>query len=131
MAKVWSENSYCKRKQVGTFIVKDNTIISDGFNGTPKGMDNYCEESDGNTKWSVIHAEANAICKLAKNTTSAVGATLYTTLSPCKECAKLILSSGINRVVYAKEHSDIDGLKLLKHAGLLVQYLNIDEILNK
>jgi len=128
MAREWANNSYCKRKKVGAFIVKDNMIISDGYNGTPKNMDNCCEDNDGETKWVVIHAEANALLKLAKSTNSSAGATLYTTLSPCQECSKLILSAGIVRVIYDKQHSNRKGLDLLQHAGILVQQLNFDEI---
>ena len=128
MAHVWAANSHCKRKQVGAFIVKNGTIISDGFNGTPQGMDNCCEDSDGETKWHVIHAEANAICKLADSTNSAGGGTLYVTLSPCKECSKLIRRSGITRVIYDRAHSDQDGVKLLKHAGILVQQLDMSNL---
>lgn len=128
MAHLWAKNSHCKRKQVGAFIVKNNTIISDGFNGTPKGMDNCCEGSDGETLWYVVHAEANAISKLAQSTNSAEGATLYITLSPCKECSKLILSAGIKRVVYDKQHSDVEGLKMLEFAGVEIGRLQVDNI---
>lgn len=121
MAEVWATNSYAKRKQVGCLIVKDRTIIADGYNGTPKGFDNACEDQEGETFWFVIHAEANAITKLAKTNQSGEGATIYTTLSPCKECSKLILQTGITRVVYKVEHSDKDGLNLLKQAGVLVE----------
>jgi dCMP deaminase len=128
MALIWAKNSHCKRKQVGAFIVKDQMIISDGFNGTPTGMDNCCEDSSGETKWHVIHAEANALMKLARSTNSANGATLYTTLSPCKECSKLILSSGISRIVFDKLHSDQSGIQLLKHANIIVDQLDISTI---
>lgn len=125
MAHVWAKNSHCKRKQVGCFIVKNNTIISDGFNGTPINMDNCCEDSSGETVWHVIHAECNAICKLAQSTNSSTGTTLYTTLSPCRECSKLILQAGINRVVYDIAHSDMSGVELLKYSGVLVQRLDL------
>ena len=128
MAHVWASNSHCKRKQVGAFVVKDGMIISDGFNGTPAGMDNCCEDADGKTKWNVMHAEANALMKLAKSTNSSDGATLYLTLSPCKECSKLILRAGISRVVYDKAHSDQDGVELLKHAGVSVQQLDMNNL---
>lgn len=127
MARVWAENSHCKRKQVGALVVKDNIIISDGFNGTPAGLDNTCEDSDGETKWTVIHAEANAICKLARSGNSAEGSTLYITLSPCRECCKMILMSGIRRVVYEQPHSDATGIDLLRHCGVLVQQLKIND----
>ena len=123
MAKVWSGNSYCKRKQVGVLIVKDGMIISDGFNGTPSGMDNCCEDTEGETLWHTIHAESNALMKLAKSSNSSNGATLYTTLSPCKECSKLILQAGIHRVVYLAQHSDPAGLTLLQQAGVQVVQL--------
>lgn len=128
MAHVWAENSHCKRKKVGAFIVKDGTIISDGFNGTPHGWDNCCEDSNGETNWQVIHAEANAILKLARSTNSCLGATLYITLSPCRECSKLILSSGIERVIYDKQHSDVSGLEMLTQSGIMVHQLSIDEL---
>lgn len=131
MAHVWAKNSHCKRKQVGAFIVKNNTIISDGFNGTPKNMDNCCEDASGETRWNVIHAEANAICKLAQSTNSAEGATLYITLSPCKECSKLILQSGITRVVYDVPHSDMSGVELLKYSNVLVERLDLNQIKTK
>lgn len=123
MAKVWSEMSYCKRKQVGVLIVKNRTIISDGYNGTPIGFENCCEDENGNTKWYVLHAEANAILKASKSTQSCDGATLYTTLSPCIECSKLILQSGIKRVVFSKKHSNIDGLLMLKKANVEITEL--------
>ena len=126
MAHIWAKNSHCKRKQVGVVIVKENTMISDGFNGTPRGMDNCCEDSDGETKWYVIHAEENAICKLAQSTNSARGATMYCTLSPCRECCKMILMTGIVRVVYDKQHSDTSGLDLLRYANIEVSQLNLD-----
>lgn len=125
MAHEWAKNSHCKRKQVGAFIVKDGAIISDGYNGTPANMDNCCEGPDGETKWNVIHAEANAILKLAKSTNSASGATLYITLSPCRECSKLILGADIKRVVYDRQHSNTEGLELLRYAGVSVEQLEM------
>ena len=123
MAEIWSTNSYCKRKQVGVLIVKDGMIISDGFNGTPSGRDNCCEDENGETKWETIHAESNALMKLAKSANSSVGATLYTTLSPCRECAKLIMQAGIQRLVYRNQHSDPTGLDLLQQSGVQVVQL--------
>ena len=122
MALEWAKLSYCERKQVGALIVKDRMIISDGFNGTPSGFENCCED-DGNTKWYVLHAEANAILKVASSTQSCKGSTLYITLSPCKECSKLIHQSGIKRVVYANQYKDISGLNFLEKAGVEVEYL--------
>ena len=124
MAKEWSTLSHCDRKKVGAIIVKDGMIISDGFNGTPTGFDNHCEDEEGYTKWYVLHAEANAILKVAKSTNSCEGATLYLTLSPCKECAKLIHQSGIKRLVYIKEYKDSSGLKFLKKAGIELNQIN-------
>lgn len=118
MAKEWGKLSYCKRKQVGAIIVKDRMIISDGYNGTPTGFENYCEDEEGYTKWYVLHAEANAILKVAASTQSARGATLYITLSPCKECSKLIHQAGIIRVVYSESYKDDSGLRFLKKAGV-------------
>ena len=126
MAHVWAENSHCKRKKVGALIVKDNMIISDGFNGTPSGMDNCCEDADGETKWEVIHAEANAILKLTNAHNSCEGATLYITLSPCRNCSKLILSSKIRRVVYGRMHSDDSGIMFLRDNGVLVHQLDLE-----
>jgi dCMP deaminase len=121
MASEWAKLSYCKRKQVGALIVKDRMIISDGYNGTPSGFENNCEDEDtGKTKWFVLHAEANAILKLASSTQSAKDATLYLTLSPCKECSKLILQSGISKLVYIHEYSDDDGISFLKEHGIEV-----------
>lgn len=114
MAKEWAKLSYCKRKQVGALIVKDRMIISDGYNGTPSGFENNCEDQDGKTHWYVLHAEANAILKLASSTQSAMGATLYLTLSPCKECSKLILQAGIKRLVYINKYSDDEGISFLR-----------------
>lgn len=118
MASEWSENSCCRRKKVGALIVKRNMIISDGYNGTPSGFSNDCEDSEGNTQWYVLHAEANAITKLAKSTQSADGAVLYVTLSPCKDCSKLIIQSGIKRVIYKEEYRETDGLKILSESGI-------------
>lgn len=128
MARIWSENSYCKRRQVGALIVKDKMIISDGYNGTPSGMKNVCEDEDGITKECVLHAEANAITKVAKSSNSSDGATLYVTTSPCVECSKLIIQSGIRRVVYANEYRITTGLDLLKEVGVVVENI---EFINK
>ena len=125
MAKEWGELSHCKRKKVGAIIVKNNMIISDGFNGTPSGFDNNCEDSEGKTNWYVLHAEANAILKVAKSTNSCEDATLYLTLSPCKECAKLIHQSGIKRLVYLKNYKDTTGLQFLENAGVKIDHINI------
>ena len=119
MAEVWAQNSYCKRRKVGALLVKDRMIISDGYNGTPSGFENICEE-DGVTKPYVLHAEANAITKVAKSSNSSDGATLYVTASPCLECAKLIIQSGIKRVVYSEEYRITDGIDLLRRAGIEV-----------
>ena len=121
MAEVWSRNSYCKRRKVGALLVKDRTIISDGYNGTPSGFENICEDENGVTKPYVLHAEANAITKVAKSGNSSDGATLYVTASPCAECAKLIIQSGISRVVYRDAYRLIDGIDLLKRAGIEVE----------
>jgi len=118
MALEWGKLSHCKRKQVGALIVKDRMIISDGFNGTPTGFDNCCEDENGATKWEVLHAEANAILKVASSTQSAKNATLYVTLSPCTQCSKLIHQAGIKRVVYAKAYKDDAGIKFLEKAGI-------------
>jgi len=123
IAKEWAELSYCKRKKVGAIIVKDRTIISDGYNGTPSGFENCCEDEQGNTKWYVLHAEANAILKVARSTQSCKDATLYITLSPCKECSKLIYQSGITRVVYHIEYKDLSGIDFLKKAGVQVDFI--------
>mgnify|MGYP001226049229 FL=1 len=126
MALEWGKLSHCKRKQVGALIIKDRMIISDGFNGTPKGFENVCEDEDNYTKWYVLHAEANAITKVASSTQSSQGATLYITLSPCKECSKLIFQSGIVRVVYITEYKDRTGLDFLIKAGVEVtQIINL------
>lgn len=121
MAQVWAENSHSKRNKVGAIVVKDNAIISDGFNGTPTGMDNTCEDSNGVTLWHVIHAESNALMKLAKGNNSSIGSTLYVTLSPCKECSKLIIQSGIKRVVYLEEYRDSSGISFLQQNGIAVE----------
>lgn len=118
MAQSWSALSHCSRKQVGAIIVRDEMIISDGYNGTPAGFDNCCEDDDGNTQWYVLHAEANAILKVAKSTNNCKGATLYLTLSPCKECSKLVLQAGITRVVYKDSYKDTEGIDFLKSAGV-------------
>lgn len=123
MAHEWAKLSHCKRKQVGAIIVKDRMIISDGFNGTPTGFENPCENEEDYTKWYVLHAEANAILKVASSTQSCKGATLYITLSPCKECSKLIHQAGIKRVVYANGYKDDAGLKFLKKAEVEITYL--------
>ena len=123
MAAVWATNSYCKRRQVGALLVKDRMIISDGYNGTPSGFENICEDENGVTKPYVLHAEANAISKIAKSGNSALDATLYVTASPCLECAKLIIQSGIRRVVYRDEYRLTDGIDLLRRAGIEVEKL--------
>lgn len=120
LAREWAKLSHCRRRQVGALIVKDGTIIADGYNGTPTGFENECEDEDGNTKWYVLHAEANAILKVARTTNNANGATLYLTNSPCKECSKLVLQAGIIRVVYMSEYKDRSGIDFLKKAGLEV-----------
>lgn len=120
MAQEWAKLSYCERRKVGALIVKDRMIISDGYNGTPSGFDNCCEDETGKTQWFVLHAEANAILKLAGSTQSAKDATLYLTLSPCKECSKLILQAGIKSVVYIDEYSDNDGIDFLRNHGIEV-----------
>ena len=126
MAKIWASNSYCKRRQVGALLVKDNMIISDGYNGTPAGFENICEDENGVTKPYVLHAEANALTKVAKSGNSAEGATLYVTASPCLECSKLIIQSGIRRVVYSDEYRLDDGIKLLRRAGIEVEKLEVE-----
>ena len=127
MAAEWAKLSHCKRKQVGALIVKNRMIISDGFNGVPSGFDNRCEDENGETRWEVLHAEANAILKVASSTQSSAGATLYITLSPCQNCSKLIHQAGIQRVVYAEQYKDVSGLKFLEEAGVEIQYLRINE----
>ncbi len=125
MARTWGELSHCHRKKVGALIVKDRMIISDGYNGTPSGFENPCEDEENYTKWYVLHAEANAILKVAASTQSCVGATLYLTLSPCRECSKLIHQAGIKRVVYSKTYKDDSGLIFLKKAGVILNKLDI------
>jgi dCMP deaminase len=126
MANEWGKLSHCKRKQVGAIMVKDRMIISDGYNGTPTGFENYCEDDDGYTKWYVLHAEANAISKVASSTHSCRGATLYITLSPCRECSKLIHQAGIVRVVYAQAYKDESGLRFLERAGVQLELIEIE-----
>ena len=123
MALEWAMLSYCKRREVGALIVKNRMIISDGYNGTPTGFENICEDDEKHTKWYVLHAEANAIMKVSASTQSSEGATLYITLSPCKECSKLIFQSGIKRLVYHKEYKDSSGLEFLKKAGIEVSHI--------
>ncbi len=123
MAETWGKLSYCKRRQVGAIIVKNRMIISDGYNGTPTGFENVCEDEDNYTKWYVLHAEANAILKVASSTQSCDGATLYVTLSPCRECSKLIHQSGISRVVYSEAYKDLSGVEFLKKAGVKVDQI--------
>ena len=129
MAQEWGQLSHCQRKQVGALIVKNRMIISDGYNGTPSGFENYCEDEEGYTKWYVLHAEANAILKVAASTQSCQGATLYITLSPCRECSKLIHQAGIVRVVYGKTYKDSSGLDFLEKAGVICDYLPLSETL--
>ena len=124
MAMIWSENSYCKRRQVGALIVKDKMIISDGYNGTPSGFENMCEDENGVTKPYVLHAEANAITKIARSGNNSEGSTLYVTDAPCIECSKLIIQSGIKRVVYSRQYRLDDGIKLLQRAG--IEVLSVD-----
>lgn len=123
IANEWSQLSYCQRKKVGAIIVRDRMIISDGYNGTPTGFDNCCEDEQGLTNWYVLHAEANAILKVARSTQSCEGATLYITLSPCKECSKLIHQSGIKRVVYQLGYRDTTGVDFLEKAGVIVEQI--------
>ncbi|CAI8304649.1 dCMP deaminase family protein [Flavobacteriaceae bacterium] len=123
MAREWAKLSYCQRKQVGAIIVKDRMIISDGYNGTPTGFENFCEDEEGYTKWYVLHAEANAILKVAASTQSCKGATLYITLSPCQNCSKLIHQAGIIRVVFSKAYKDLSGVKFLEQAGIEVAHV--------
>ncbi len=126
MAHVWAENSYCQRRQVGCLVVKDKMIISDGYNGTPSGFENVCEDESGVTKPYVLHAEANAITKLARSSNNSDGATLYVTASPCIECAKLIIQAGIKRVVYGEQYRLRDGLDLLQKAGIETIYKELE-----
>lgn len=128
MALEWAKLSHCNRRQVGALIVKDKMIISDGYNGTPSGFENFCEDENGYTKWYVLHAEANAILKVASSTQSCKGATLYITMSPCKECTKLIHQAGITRVVYHVEYKDNSGLDFLNKAGVVLSHLESVEI---
>lgn len=125
MAREWAKLSHCRRKQVGALVVKDRTIISDGYNGTPSGFENCCEDENDETKWYVLHAEANAILKISRTTQSCEGATLYLTLSPCRECSKLVFQAGIKRLVYINDYSDGEGLKFLRNAK--VEILKISE----
>lgn len=127
MARIWSENSYCTRRKVGALIVKDKMIISDGYNGTPSGFENVCEDENGLTKPYVLHAEANAITKIARSNNNSNGATLYVTDSPCIECSKLIIQAGIKRVVYAKQYRLLDGIRLLQEAGVEVIHIPFAE----
>ena len=127
MAQIWAENSYCQRRQVGALVVKDKMIISDGYNGTPSGFENVCEDDNNVTKPYVLHAEANAITKLARSNNNSDGSTLYVTASPCIECAKLIIQSGIRRVVYGEKYRLEDGINLLKRANIEVKYINLNE----
>jgi len=123
MARIWAENSYCERRKVGALIVKDKMIISDGYNGTPSGFENICEDENEKTKPYVLHAEANAITKVAKSSNSSEGATLYVTASPCIECSKLIIQSGIKRVVFVEKYRKTDGIELLKRVGIEIVHL--------
>ena len=125
MARVWAENSYCKRRRVGALVVKEKMIISDGYNGTPSGFENICEDENGITKPYVLHAEANAITKLARSDNNSDGSTLYVTASPCIECAKLIIQAGIKRVVYGEKYRLTEGIDLLRRANIEVEYLNL------
>ena len=127
MAQIWAENSYCNRRKVGALIVKDKMIISDGYNGTPAGFENVCEDENGLTKPYVLHAEANAITKIACSSNSSKGATMYVTTSPCIECAKLIIQAGIRRVIYSEKYRLEDGLDLLRRANIEVVYINPNE----
>ena len=127
MARIWAENSYCQRRQVGALVVKEGMIISDGYNGTPSGFENICEDENNVTKPYVLHAEANAITKLARSNNNSDGSTIYITASPCIECAKLIIQSGIKRVVYGEQYRLTDGIDLLKRAGIETIYINPEE----
>lgn len=127
MARIWAENSYCERRKVGALVVKDKMIISDGYNGTPSGFENKCEDGNNVTLPYVLHAEANAITKLARSSNNSDGSTLYVTASPCIECSKLIIQSGIKRVVYGEKYRLEDGINLLKKANIEVVYINLDE----
>lgn len=125
MARIWAENSYCLRRKVGALLVKDKMIISDGYNGTPSGFENYCEDEHNNSKPYVLHAEANAISKVARSNNSSDGATLYVTASPCMECAKLIIQAGIRRVVYGEEYRIADGLELMRRADIEIVFCEV------
>ena len=127
MATIWAENSYCERRKVGALVVKNQMIISDGYNGTPSGFENVCEDANNVTKPYVLHAEANAITKIACSNNNSEGATLYVTASPCIECAKLIIQAGIKRVVYGEKYRLTDGIDLLERAGITVEYLPIEQ----
>lgn len=127
MARIWAENSYCERRKVGALVVKNKMIISDGYNGTPSGFENVCETEDNVTKPYVLHAEANAITKLARSENNSDGATLYVTAAPCIECSKLIIQSGIKRVVYSEKYRLTDGIELLERAGVKVEYLEVEQ----
>ena len=127
MARIWAENSYCQRRQVGCLVVKDKRIISDGYNGTPSGFENICEDDNNVTKPYVLHAEANAITKLARSHNNSDGSTLYVTASPCIECAKLIIHSGITRVVYGEKYRLMDGIELLERAGIEVIFMEVEK----
>ena len=126
MARIWAENSYCERRKVGALIVKDKMIISDGYNGTPAGFENVCEDENHLTKPYVLHAEANAITKIARSGNNSEGATLYVTDAPCIECSKLIIQSGIKKVIYARQYRLTEGIDLLQRAGIEVHYLPLD-----
>lgn len=128
MAEIWAENSYCERRKVGALIVKDKSIISDGYNGTPAGFENICEDDEGLTKQYVLHAEANALTKVASSTNDCSGATIYITAAPCIECAKLIIQSKIRRVVYSEEYRLRDGVNLLERAGVQVDFVPLREL---
>ena len=128
MAREWAKLSHCTRRQVGALIIKDRMIVSDGYNGTPSGFENFCEDEEGYTKWYVLHAEANAILKMASSTNSSQGATLYLTLSPCKECSKLVHQSGIKRLVFIRRYKDDNGLKFLEKAGIELVQISDDEL---
>jgi dCMP deaminase len=128
MAQIWAENSYCQRRQVGALIVRNKMIISDGYNGTPSGFENVCEDENGQTKPYVLHAEANAITKIARSSNSSQDATLYVTASPCIECAKLIIQAGIKRVVYSEKYRLTDGIELLEKANINLVYIGKEEL---
>lgn len=128
MARIWAENSYCQRRKVGALVVKDKMIISDGYNGTPSGFENVCEDDSNVTKPYVLHAEANAITKLARSNNNSDGSTLYVTASPCIECAKLIIQSGIKRVVYGEKYRLTDGIELMERAGIEIVYKDIEDL---